>query len=71
MTNDEFWKLVDKHGDVLEEDYDNLVDDVLYFNKNDYDKSLADLELFDYIGYEKGEIPQEVKNIFYSKCKTN
>ena len=71
MTNDEFWKLVDKHGDVLEEDYDNLVDDVLYFNKNDYDKSLADLELFDYKGYEKGEIPQEVKNIFYSKCKTN
>ena len=64
MTNERFWKLVDKHEVVLKDDYENLVDDVLHFNKNDYD-----LELFEYDGYESGEVPNDVKNIL--KSKTN
>lgn len=69
MTNERFWKLVDKHGVVLKDDYENLVDDVLHFNKNDYDESALDLELFEYYGYESGKVPNDVKNIL--KSKTN
>lgn len=69
MTNERFWKLVDKHGVVLKDDYENLVDDVLHFNKNDYDESALDLELFEYDGYESGKVPNDVKNIL--KSKTN
>lgn len=77
MTDNEFWKLVDKYQEpyrtktrigytVSIDKYEDLAKDIVRLNNKDLDKCLADLYLFD---FKRGHAPKRVIILIRKLCK--